>query len=90
MYFSVRSDTRYGELSHRDVEQMDQGEDGEGANRKRDPLDFALWKAQKPGEDTSWHVALGSRADRAGTSSARRWRRSCSGSTSRSTVAALI
>ena len=54
VYFSVRSDTRYGELSHRDVEQMDQGEDGEGANRKRDTLDFALWKGQKAGEDTSW------------------------------------
>ena len=33
----------------------------EGAERKRDPLDFALWKAQKPGEDTAWDVAVGSR-----------------------------
>jgi cysteinyl-tRNA synthetase len=52
--FSVRSFPGYGELSHRDVDQMDQGEGVEGAEHKRDPLDFALWKAHKPGEDTSW------------------------------------
>jgi L-cysteine:1D-myo-inositol 2-amino-2-deoxy-alpha-D-glucopyranoside ligase len=33
---------------------MDQGEGVEGADRKRDPADFALWKAAKPSEDTSW------------------------------------
>ena len=38
---------------------MDQGEGVEGASRKRDPLDFALWKAQKPGEDTSWESPWG-------------------------------
>ncbi len=54
VYFTVRSYPRYGELSHRDVDDMDQGEGVEGAERKRDPLDFALWKAAKPGEDTSW------------------------------------
>jgi cysteinyl-tRNA synthetase len=54
VYFRVRAYPEYGELSHRDVDQMDQGEGVEGAERKHDPLDFALWKAQKPGEDTSW------------------------------------
>jgi cysteinyl-tRNA synthetase len=54
VYFSVRSDGRYGELSHRQLDKMDQGEGGEGLHLKRDPADFALWKAQKPGEDTSW------------------------------------
>jgi len=54
VYFSVRSDERYGELSHRRLEEMDQGEGGEGLHLKRDPADFALWKAHKPGEDTSW------------------------------------
>ena len=54
VYFSVRSDERYGELSHRQLDQMDQGEGGEGLHLKRDPADFALWKTQKPGEDTSW------------------------------------
>lgn len=59
VYFDVRSYPRYGELSHRDVEQMDQGEGGAGAELKRDPLDFALWKAWKEGEDTSWETPWG-------------------------------
>jgi cysteinyl-tRNA synthetase len=59
VYFSVRSYPRYGELSHRAVDEMDQGEGLEGSGRKRDPLDFALWKAQKPGEDTAWDAPWG-------------------------------
>jgi cysteinyl-tRNA synthetase len=59
VYFRVRSYDRYGELSHRDVEQMDQGEGIEGADRKEDPLDFALWKAAKEDEDTSWPAPWG-------------------------------
>ena len=59
VYFRVRSYPRYGELSHRDVEHMDQGEGVEGAERKEDPLDFALWKAQKEGEDTAWDAPWG-------------------------------
>ena len=55
----MRSDPDYGELSHRDVDDMDQGEGVEGAERKRDPLDFALWKAQKEGEDTAWDAPWG-------------------------------
>jgi cysteinyl-tRNA synthetase len=59
VYFSVRSYPQYGEISHQRVEQMDQGEGVEGAGRKRDPLDFALWKAQKPDEDTAWESPWG-------------------------------
>jgi cysteinyl-tRNA synthetase len=59
VYFSVRSHPGYGTLSHRDIDEMDQGEDVEGAQRKRDPLDFALWKAAKPEEDTSWDAPWG-------------------------------
>jgi cysteinyl-tRNA synthetase len=59
VYFSVRSYPRYGELSHRNIDQMDQGEGVEGAGRKRDPLDFALWKGRKPGEDTAWESPWG-------------------------------
>jgi len=59
VYFHVRSYPRYGELSHRRIEEMDQGEGVEGAERKRDPLDFALWKAQKDGEDTAWDSPWG-------------------------------
>ncbi len=59
VYFRVRADPRYGELSGRDVDQMDQGEGIEGASLKEDPLDFALWKAEKPGEDTAWDAPWG-------------------------------
>jgi len=61
VYFDVRSYPSYGEISHRDVDQMDQGEGDDAARPglKRDPLDFALWKAQKPGEDTAWDAPWG-------------------------------
>jgi cysteinyl-tRNA synthetase len=59
VYFSVRSYPEYGALSHRSLDDMDQGEGVEGAERKRDPADFALWKAQKPGEDTAWDAPWG-------------------------------
>jgi cysteinyl-tRNA synthetase len=59
VYFSVRSDPGYGSLSHRRPQDMDQGEGLEGTERKRDPLDFALWKAHKPGEDTQWDSPWG-------------------------------
>jgi cysteinyl-tRNA synthetase len=59
VYFDVRSYPEYGELSHRQVDDMDQGEGIEGASLKRDPLDFALWKAQKEGEDTAWDAPWG-------------------------------
>ncbi len=59
VYFAVRSYGRYGELSHRKLDELDQGEGGEGAERKREPFDFALWKATKPGEDSSWESPWG-------------------------------
>jgi len=59
VYFRVRSLEGYGGLSGRDVDQMDQGEGVEGADRKADPLDFALWKATKEGEDTTWDSPWG-------------------------------
>jgi len=59
VYFRVRSDEGYGSLSHRRPDDMDQGEDVEGAQRKQDPLDFALWKGHKEGEDTVWESPWG-------------------------------
>ena len=59
VYFAVRSLAAYGELSGSSVDAMDQGEGVQGAARKRDPLDFALWKAHKPGEDTVWDAPWG-------------------------------
>ena len=54
VYFRVRSLPEYGALSHRAIDEMDQGEGGEGAARKEDALDFALWKGEKEDEDASW------------------------------------
>ena len=62
VYFRVRSLPEYGELSHRAIDEMDQGEGVEGAARKEDPLDFALWKGEKEGEDTSWPSPWGAGA----------------------------
>ncbi len=62
VYFRVRSDGRYGSLSHRRLENMDQGEGALSPahpDRKEDPLDFALWKAHKEGEDTCWPAPWG-------------------------------
>jgi cysteinyl-tRNA synthetase len=59
VFFRVRSDAAYGSLSHRRVDDMDQGEPVEGADRKQDPLDFALWKARKDDEDSFWDSPWG-------------------------------
>lgn len=64
VYFSVRSFSGYGELSGRNVDEMEGGHrelraEGKGIeDRKRDPLDFALWKAAKPGEP-AWESPWG-------------------------------
>ncbi|MCC7420087.1 MAG: cysteine--tRNA ligase [Planctomycetaceae bacterium] len=57
VYFEVTKDADYGKLSHRSVEQMLAGTRVEANDRKRNPADFALWKASKPGEpawDSPW------------------------------------
>jgi cysteinyl-tRNA synthetase len=54
VYFRVRSFVGYGKLSNRDPAEMDQGEEAGTARLKEDPLDFALWKARKEGEDVAW------------------------------------
>jgi cysteinyl-tRNA synthetase len=59
VYFRVRSFGPYGKLSNRRAEDMDQGEEAGSDSLKQDPLDFALWKAHKPGEDTSWDSPWG-------------------------------
>ena len=66
VYFSVRSLPGYGKLSGRNVDDMIAGARIEPGEHKRDPLDFALWKASKPGEPTwdspwgpgrpGWHI----------------------------------
>ena len=50
VYYRVRSFAGYGKLSHRSVDDLLSGARIEVDERKDDPLDFALWKAAKPGE----------------------------------------
>jgi cysteinyl-tRNA synthetase len=56
VYFRVARDPEYGRLSG---QRPDQVEEQEPNPRKEDPRDFALWKANKPGEDTSWDSPWG-------------------------------
>jgi cysteinyl-tRNA synthetase len=59
VYFRVRSFGGYGKLSNRRTEDMDQGEEAGSESLKEAPLDFALWKAHKEGEDTRWDSPWG-------------------------------
>lgn len=56
--FAVRAFEGYGKLSHRNIDDMMSGTRVEVDEKKRDPLDFALWKAAKPGEP-SWESPWG-------------------------------
>jgi cysteinyl-tRNA synthetase len=57
--FEVRRFPGYGKLSGKRLDELNPGERVEVDERKRDPLDFALWKASKPGEP-SWPSPWGS------------------------------
>ncbi len=50
VFFRVRTFPEYGKLSGRDVDELRAGSRIEVDERKDDPIDFALWKAAKPGE----------------------------------------
>jgi cysteinyl-tRNA synthetase len=60
VYFDVRSFPAYGELTGQKLEDLQPADDVVDQQRKRDPRDFALWKAHKDGEpetaswDTPW------------------------------------
>ena len=57
VYFDVSKDPDYGKLCNRDPEQLEGGARIEVSEKKRNPGDFALWKAAKPGEpkwDSPW------------------------------------
>ncbi|MBE9181097.1 cysteine--tRNA ligase [Oculatella sp. LEGE 06141] len=64
VYYAVRAFAEYGKLSGRKLEDMQVGASGRvdtddpDAQRKRDPVDFALWKAAKPGEP-AWSSTWG-------------------------------
>ncbi|MGB5651223.1 MAG: cysteine--tRNA ligase [Sedimenticolaceae bacterium] len=66
VYYDVRSFPDYGRLSGKSIEDLQAGARVEPGDSKRDPLDFALWKAAKPGEPAwaspwgdgrpGWHI----------------------------------
>jgi len=59
VYFSVRSFEGYGALSGRSLDDMRAGERVEPDPRKRDPMDFALWKGAPKGWQLSWPAPWG-------------------------------
>jgi cysteinyl-tRNA synthetase len=58
VYYAVESFPEYGKLSKRTLDEMQAGARVEVDEKKRNPLDFALWKAAKPGEP-SWESLWG-------------------------------
>lgn len=58
VYFDVKSYAPYGKLSKQSLDELEAGARAEVGEIKRDPLDFALWKAEKPGEP-SWESPWG-------------------------------
>ncbi|MCL2100061.1 MAG: cysteine--tRNA ligase [Oscillospiraceae bacterium] len=59
VYFDAKSFKNYGRLSGKKIEDLKQGErvDSEVIEKKRDPIDFALWKSRRAGEpywDSPW------------------------------------
>jgi len=74
VYFAVRRFAQYGRLSHRSLEDLRAGARVEVDERKRDPLDFVLWKSSRPGEPTwdspwgpgrpGWHIECSAMASK--------------------------
>ncbi|MBT9567900.1 MAG: cysteine--tRNA ligase [Thiobacillus sp.] len=58
VYYSVRSFPTYGRLSGKSLDELRAGERVEVDPNKRDPMDFVLWKAAKPGEP-AWESPWG-------------------------------
>ena len=58
VYFRVRGFPGYGKLSKQRIEELEEGARVEGESGKEDPLDFAVWKAAKPGEP-AWESPWG-------------------------------
>jgi len=57
VYFDIKKAENYGKLSNQAIEKMEAGSRIALGEKKKDPLDFALWKSVKPGEpawDSPW------------------------------------
>ncbi len=74
VYFRTLKFKDYGKLSHQPLEDLQLGARIEVGDKKEDPMDFALWKAKKPGEPAwkcpwgegrpGWHIECSAMANR--------------------------
>jgi len=74
VYFSVKKFKEYGKLSHQPLENLEAGARIDVEDKKQDPMDFAVWKAQKPGEPAwespwgmgrpGWHIECSAMANK--------------------------
>jgi len=74
VYFSPGKFKQYGKLSHQPLEDLESGARIAVGERKREPMDFALWKSSKPGEPfwespwgkgrPGWHIECSAMARR--------------------------
>ncbi len=74
VYFRTRKCDEYGKLSHQPIDDLESGARIAVGEQKEDPLDFALWKAAKPGEPfwpspwsdgrPGWHIECSAMARR--------------------------
>ena len=74
VYYRVQAKDDYGKLSQRNIEDLRSGTRGEPGEGKEFPLDFSLWKSQKPGEPAwpspwsdgrpGWHIECSAMAQR--------------------------
>ncbi|AYO32337.1 cysteine--tRNA ligase [Biomaibacter acetigenes] len=58
VYYEARKFRDYGKLSHQNPDELEAGARIEPGEKKKDPMDFALWKAKKPGEP-AWESPWG-------------------------------
>jgi len=59
VYFSARKFKDYGKLSGQDVDELESGARVSADERKKDPLDFALWKKRKEDSEIAWDSPWG-------------------------------
>lgn len=59
VYYSTRKFDDYGKLSKQNIEDLESGARIEVGEKKQDPLDFALWKAQKADDELAWESPWG-------------------------------
>lgn len=74
VYFRVKKFAPYGKLSHQPLENLEAGARIDVGEQKEDPMDFALWKAQKDGEPAwespwgmgrpGWHIECSAMANK--------------------------